>query len=160
LGHLYVQAARKDARLISSAKNICFNLDLKKEQLNIGILSNRIKRALELRRKGLSFLKIGEDLGIGKEGARQMVRKYEGRLKTLEDPFALKIKELSRIGEATRILNALNGNEVYGGDPEKLSKCKPADLRKIQGLGPKSVSVIAKAIEGLGVIGDAEEWLK
>ena len=41
------------------------------------MLNKRVKRALELRRKGLSFIKIGQDLGIGRERARQIVRKYE-----------------------------------------------------------------------------------
>jgi hypothetical protein len=77
----------------------------------------------------------------------------------LEDPFALKIKELSRLSDATRILNALKGKDVYDGDPDKLAKCKPEDLRKINGLGTKSVGIIASALEGLGVIGNAEEWL-
>ena len=31
---------------------------------------------------------------------------------------------------------------------------------KIRGLGTKRVAVIAKALESMGVIGDAEEWLK
>ena len=84
----------------------------------------------------------------------------KANLKSLEDPFALKIKELGRLGDATRILNALRGNGHYDGDPEKLVKCNPEDLRKINGLGMKSVDIIAKALEGLGLIGDAEEWLK
>jgi len=123
------------------------------------VLNKRIKRALELRRKALSFIKIGQDLGIGRERAMQIVRKYEGRLKALEDPFTLKIKELSRLGDATRILNALKGNDFYDGDPEKLAKCKLEDLRKIRGLGIKRIDVIAKALESMGVIGNAEEWL-
>ena len=123
------------------------------------MLNKRIKRALELRRKALSFIKIGQDLGIGRERAMQIVRKYEGRLKALEDPFTLKIKELSRLGDATRILNALKGNGFYDGDPEKLANYKPKDLMKIRGLGTKRVAVIAKALQSLGVIGDVEEWL-
>jgi hypothetical protein len=78
----------------------------------------------------------------------------------MEDPLALKIRELSRLGEATMILNALNGNEVYGGDPEKLVKCNPEEILKIRGLGPKRIGLIAKALESLKVIGDAEEWLR
>ena len=77
----------------------------------------------------------------------------------MEDPFALKIKELSRLGDATRILNALKGNDFYDGDPEKLASYKPEDLMKIRGLNIKSVAVIAKALESMGVIGDAKEWL-
>jgi hypothetical protein len=132
---------------------------LKNEQLNSGHPNNRTKRALELRRKGLSFIKIGQELGIGSERARQIVRKYQRHLKSMEDPFARKIKDLSSLGEATKILNALKGNDFYDGDPEKLAKCKPEDLRKINGLGTKSVGIIASALEGLGVIGNAEEWL-
>jgi orotate phosphoribosyltransferase-like protein len=124
------------------------------------VLNKRIKRALELRRKGLSFNKIGKDLGIGSERARQIVRKYQRHLKLMEDPFALKIKELSRLGDATRILNALKGNDLYDGDPEKLANYKPEDLMKIRGLNIKSVAVIAKTLESLGVIGDAEQWLR
>ena len=123
-------------------------------------MNKRTKHALKLRQKGLSFIKIGRDLGIGSERARQIVRKYERRQKLMEDPLTLKINELSRLGDATRILNALKGNEFYGGDPEKLANYKPEDLRKIRGLGIKSVSVIAKALESIGVIEDAEEWLK
>ena len=37
---------------------------------------------------------------------------------------------------------------------------KPEEIRKINGLGPKSVSVISNALEGMGVIKDAEKWLK
>ena len=44
--------------------------------------------------------------------------------------------------------------------PEKLANYKPKDLMKIRGLGTKSVAVIAKALESMGVIGDAEEWLR
>ena len=123
------------------------------------MLNKRIKRALELRRKGLSFNKIGKELGIGSERARQIVRKHQRHLKLMEDPFALKIKELSRLGDATRILNALKGNDFYDGDPEKLANYKPNDLMKIRGLGTKRVAVIAKALARMGVIGDAEEWL-
>lgn len=122
--------------------------------------NKRIKRALELRRNGLSFIKIGQDLGIGRERARQIVRKYEGRLKALEDPFALKIKELSRLQDATRKLNALRGKDIYDGDPVKLANYKPEDLMKIRGLGSKSIALIAKALERLGVMGNAEEWLR
>ena len=75
----------------------------------------------------------------------------------MEDPLALKIKEQSRLGDATRILNALKGNDLYDGDLEKLAHCKPEDLMKIRGLGIKRVAVIAKALESMGVIGDAEE---
>jgi len=77
----------------------------------------------------------------------------------MEDPFALKIKELSRLGDVTRILNALKCNDFYDGDPEKLASCKPEDLMKIRGLNIKSVSAIAKALESLGVIENAEKWL-
>jgi hypothetical protein len=123
-------------------------------------LNKRIKRALELRRKGLSFIKIGQDLGIGKERARQIVRKYQRHLKSMEDPLKRKIEELSRPGEATRIVNALRCNDHYDGDPEKLAHYRPEEIRKINGLGPKSVSIIANALENMRVIGDAEEWLK
>ena len=74
------------------------------------MLNKRIKRALELRCKGLSFIKNGQELGIGSERAWQKVRKCQRHLKLMEDPFALKIKELSRLTDATRILNALKGN--------------------------------------------------
>ena len=123
-------------------------------------MNKRTKRALKLRRKGLSFNQIGQDLGIGSERARQIIRKYQRHLKLLEDPFAQKIKGLSRLSDATRILNALKGNDFYDGDPEKLAKFRPSDLKKIGGLGVKSVAVIARALESIGVIGDAEEWLK
>ena len=99
-------------------------------------------------------------MGIGSERARQIVRKHQSHLKALEDPFARKIKDLSILRDATTILNALRGNHFYGGDPKKLAKCKPEDIRKINGLGMKSVGVIARALEGLGLIGDAKEWLK
>ena len=78
----------------------------------------------------------------------------------MEDPFALKMNELSRLGDATRILNALKGNDFYDGDPEKLANYKPEDLMKIRGLNIKSVAVIAKALESMGIFGDAEEWLR
>ena len=123
-------------------------------------MNKRTKQALEMRRKGLSFIKIGQNLGIGKERSRQIVREYIAYLESLEDPLKRKIEELSRPGEAKRILNALKGSALYDGDPNKLSNCKPDEIRKINGLGPKSVSVIAKALEGIRVIGDAEEWLK
>ena len=122
-------------------------------------MNKRTKHALKLRQQGLSFSQIGQELGIGSERARQIVRKYQRHLKLMEDPFALKIKELSRLADATRILNALKGKDVYDGDPEKLAKCKPEDLQKINGLGMKSVGIIASALEGLGLIEDAEEGL-
>jgi len=56
-------------------------------------------------------------------------------------------------------MNALRGNDFYDGDPEKLANYKPEDLMKIRRLGPKSIGLIAKALESMGVIGDAEEWL-
>ena len=123
-------------------------------------MNKRTKHALELRQKGLSFIKIGQDLGIGRERAWQIVRKYQRHLKLMEDPFVQKIKELSRLGDATRILNALKGNDFYDGDPEKLANYKSKDLMKIRGLGTKRVGIIARALESMGVIGDAEEWLK
>jgi len=122
-------------------------------------LNERTKHALELRRQGLSFNQIGLELGIGSERARQIVRKYQRHRKLLEDPLALKIKELSRLGDATRILNILKGNEFYDGDPEKLANYRAEDIRKINGLGTKRVAVIASALESLGLIEDAEEWL-
>ena len=122
-------------------------------------MNKRTKHALELRRKGLSFRQIAQELGIGSERARQIVRKHQRHLKALEDPFALKIKELSQMSDATRILNALRGNQFYDGDPKKLAHYKPEDLIKIRGLGTKSVAVISKALESMGVIGHAEEWL-
>jgi orotate phosphoribosyltransferase-like protein len=84
-------------------------------------LNNRIKRALKLRQQGLSFNQIGQDLGIGSEHTRQIIRKYQRHLKLLENPFALKIKELNRMRDATRILNALKDNDFYDGDPERLA---------------------------------------
>jgi hypothetical protein len=57
-------------------------------------------------------------------------------------------------------LNALNGNDFYDDDPKKLPHYKPQDLMKIRGLGIKRVGVIAKALESIGVIGNAEEWLR
>jgi hypothetical protein len=123
-------------------------------------LNKRTKHALELRRKGLSFSQIGLKLGIGSERARQIIREYESYLESLEDPLKRKIEELSRPGEANRILNALRGCNLYDGNPKKLAYCKPNDIRKINGLGPKSVFVIAKALESMGVIENAEKWLK
>ena len=123
------------------------------------MLNKRVKRALELRQKGLSFIKIGQELSVGSERARQIVRKYEHHLEVLEDPFVRKIKELSRLGEATRILNALRGSDFYDGDPEKLANYKPEDLMKIRGLGPKNLGLIAEALESMGCIRNAEEWL-
>lgn len=123
-------------------------------------LNKRAKHALKLRQNGLSFIKIGQDLGIGRERACQIVRKHQRHMKSLKDPFVRKIKELSRLGDATRILNALKGNDFYDGDPEKLAHYKPGDLMKIRGLNIKSVAVIAKALESMGIVGDAEEWLK
>ena len=107
-------------------------------------MNKRTKHAFKLRQKGLSFIKIGQELGIGSERARQIVRKHQRHLKALEDPFALKIKELGRLGDATRILNALKGNGYYDGDPEKLAKCNPEDIRKINGLGMKSVGLLPR----------------
>jgi len=114
-------------------------------------LNKRTKHALELRRKGLSFSQIGLKLGIGSERARQIIREYESYLESLEDPLKRKIEELSRPGEAKRILNALRGSNLYDGDPKKLSNYSLEEIRKINGLGPKSVSVIARALENLGV---------
>jgi hypothetical protein len=57
-------------------------------------------------------------------------------------------------------LNALKDNDFYDGDPEKVANCEPQDLMKIRGLGTKRVVVIAKALESMGVIGVAEEWLR
>jgi orotate phosphoribosyltransferase-like protein len=74
-------------------------------------LNNRIKRALKLRQQGLSFNQIGQDLGIGSERARQIIRKYQRHLKLLENPFALKIIELNRMRDATRILSAVKDND-------------------------------------------------
>jgi hypothetical protein len=51
-------------------------------------------------------------------------------------------------------------NDFYDGDPEKVANCEPQDLMKIRGLGTKRVVVIAKALENMGVIGVAEEWLR
>ena len=124
------------------------------------MLKKRIKRALELRRKGLSFNQIGQDLGVGSERARQIVRNYQRHLKSLEDPFIRKIKELSRMGDATRIFNALKGNDFYEGNPGELAHYKREDLMKIRGLGTKRVAVIAMALKDLGVIKNAEDWLK
>ena len=123
-------------------------------------MNKRTRHALELRQQGLSFNQIGQDLGIGSERARQIVRKYQRHLKSREDPVARKNKDPSSLGEATKILNAIKGNDFYDGDPEKLGNYKPNDLMKIRGLGTESVYVIAKALESLGVSGDAEEWLK
>ena len=64
------------------------------------------------------------------------------------------------MSDATRILNALKGNVFYDGDLEKLANCKPEYLMKIRGFVTKSFAVIAKALESMGVIGDAKEWLK
>ena len=52
------------------------------------------------------------------------------------------------------------GNDFYDGDPEKLAHYKPEDLMKIRGLNIKSVAVIARALESMGLIGNAEDWLK
>jgi hypothetical protein len=41
-----------------------------------------------------------------------------------------------------------------------LAHYKPGDLMKIRGLGMKSVAIIAEALESMGIIGDAEEWLR
>ena len=123
-------------------------------------LNKRTKHALELRRKGLSFSQIGLKLGIGSERARQIIREYESYLESLEDPLKRKIEELNRPGNAKRILNALRGRDCYDGDPMKLANCKPEEIRKITGLGTKSVAVIAQALESLGVIVDEEEWLR
>ena len=122
-------------------------------------LNKRTKHALKLRQKGLSFIKIGQHLGIGREHARQIVRKHQRHLKSMEGPFALKIKELSRLGDATRILNALKVNDFYVDVPEKLANYKPEDLMKIRGLGTKRIGLIAMALESLGCIRNAEEWL-
>ena len=74
---------------------------------------------------------IGQNLGIGSERARQIVRKHQLHLKAMEYPFALKVKELSCLGDATRTLNAHKGNEFYDGNPEKLADKSPEDLKKI-----------------------------
>jgi len=123
-------------------------------------LKKRTKHALKLRKKGLSFIKIGQELGIGSERARQIVRKHQRHLKAMEDPFALKNKELSRFGEATRIVNALKENGLYHGESGKLADFKLQELMKIRGLGRKSIGVIAWALESMGLITDAEECLK
>ena len=64
---------------------------------------------------------------------------------------------MNRKGDTTRILNALRDDEFYDGDPEKPAHYKPEDLMKIRGLNIKSVAVIARALESMGVILDAEE---
>ena len=94
-------------------------------------MNERTNRALELRKQGLSFNQIGQVLGIGSERARQIVREYEAYLESLEDPLKRKIEELSRPGEAKRILNALRGSNLYDGDPKILSNYSPEDIRKI-----------------------------
>jgi len=57
-------------------------------------------------------------------------------------------------------LNALKDNDFYDGDPEKHVNFEPQDLMKIRGLGTKRVAIIAEALESMGIIGDAEEWLR
>ena len=64
------------------------------------------------------------------------------------------------LSEEKKILNILKGNEFYDGDPRKLANYKAEEIRKINGLGPKSVSVSAEALESMGVIEDANECLK
>jgi hypothetical protein len=54
----------------------------------------------------------------------------------------------------------LKGNDLYKGGAEKLARCRAEDIRKTNGLGAKRVAVIARALESMGFIGDAEDWLK
>ena len=67
--------------------------------------SRKIPTRTQFREKGLSFIKIGQELGIGRERARQIVRKHRRHMKAMEDPFALKIMELRRLGDSTKILS-------------------------------------------------------
>jgi hypothetical protein len=55
---------------------------------------------------------------------------------------------------------SIKDNDFYDGDPEKVANCEPQDLMKIRGLGTKRVAIIAEALESMGIIGDAEEWLR
>ena len=50
-------------------------------------LNKRTKHALKLRQKGLSFNQIGQDLGIGSERARQIVRKHQSHLEVAGGSF-------------------------------------------------------------------------
>ena len=53
----------------------------------------------------------------------------------------------------------MKGNDLYKGGAEKLARCRAEDIRKTNGLNAKRVAVIAKALEILGYIEDAEAWL-
>ena len=66
------------------------------------------------------------------------------------------------MGGSIRVVidNILKGNEFYDGDHEKLANYKPEGLMKIRGLGTLRVVVIAKALESMAVIGNAEDWFK
>jgi hypothetical protein len=67
---------------------------------------------------------------------------------------------LAFLGVILLATSSLKGNDFYVGDAKKLAHYKPGDLMKIRGLGMKSVAIIAEALESMGIVRDAEEWLR
>ena len=113
-------------------------------------IPEQTRHALKLRQEGLSFRRIGRELGVSAERARTIVRKHEARLNAHKDPLARTLAELGRQADATRIMNALRFAGLYQGDPAALAARPPADLARIAHLGPKSLALIAAALYHLG----------
>ena len=115
--------------------------------------------AHEMREKGKKLREIGSYFGVGRERARQMIKKHASNRKEYLSAKDALIKELlkSDLTESTRIRICLF-NSGYDGNINKLVADGPGKLLILINVGTKTVKQLSEILEKIGVIKNAHEW--
>ena len=104
----------------------------------------RCRKALELRRDGMTLAKIAVEMGVSQERARQMVLSGESRERALENAHSNPLDLLS-----VRAHNCLKAENVSTPAQARALQ-KSGELKKVPNLGKKSVLEIEAWLNAMG----------
>lgn len=96
----------------------------------------------ELRESGMSYRKIGKEIGVSGERVRQILRRQaflerEGKEWPTED-----LDEITGYSDARRITNILRRNKIN--TIEELKERSPQEIKRMGGVGKKTLEIIMR----------------
>ena len=124
---------------------------------------NKLQRemtAFQMWESGKKYKEIGEYFGVCRNRAHQMARAHIKREEKIDKADPLTRDLLCMDCEVERVFNVLRHSRNYAGDVEEIAKVGAKELLKMKNFGRKSLGKVAGALERIGIIKNAQEWIK
>ena len=101
----------------------------------------RRKKVKELRESGMTYRKIGKEIGVSAERVRQILRR-QAFIERVDKGWPEELDEIAGHRDAIRIKNLLLRNKIN--TIEELKKRTPQEIKRMGGVGKKTLKTIMR----------------